>query len=55
VLGKVEDVGEADDPEGDEAAPEVVVDGARIFQPEDEDVLREQVGVEVEQDLGPML
>ena len=42
-LGQVEDVGEAFDPEGDEAVPEVVIDSGRIFQPEDEDISDEEI------------
>ena len=50
-LDQVENVAEALDPECDEAAPEVVVDSGGVLQPEDEDVLRQEVGVDEQEDL----
>jgi hypothetical protein len=36
-------------------APEVVVDGGRIFQPENEDVLHDEASVHEEQELESIL
>jgi hypothetical protein len=45
-VDEVEDEAEADDPRGQERGPESVVDGRRISQPENEDVLDDGAGVD---------
>jgi len=40
-FAKIKDIGKANDPKVDEAAPEVIIDSAWIFQPKNKDVLNE--------------
>ena len=50
--GEVEDDAVAEDPGAHEHEPEVIIDRSRILQPEDEDVLGDNDGVQEHDDAG---
>jgi hypothetical protein len=47
-FGKVKNVSKSRDPYGNVAAPEVIIDSRRVFDPKDKKVLDENGGIEKE-------